>query len=158
MTDYPLEVHNLLLVKRKTLSIAESCTGGLISHLLTEHSGASTYLLASVVAYSVFAKNKILNIDKQLIHKYGTISPETAIAMAKSVREITGSDYSLSTTGNLGPTSIEGKELGLLYIAFFDGQDMIVKKMILSKDRQTNKKEAAFLSLEMMHNYLLHIT
>ncbi|MCX8069357.1 MAG: CinA family protein [Thermodesulfovibrionales bacterium] len=158
MTNYSLEVHNLLVNKKKTLSIAESCTGGLISHLLTEHSGASAYLITSVVAYSVMAKNKLLNIDSNLIKKYGTISPEIATYMAKNVKEITGSDYSLATTGNLGPRAIEDKELGLLYIAFCSNQGIKIQRFQLKGNRKSNKEEAALLALKTLYEQLLQIT
>ncbi|HIJ59275.1 MAG TPA: CinA family protein [Nitrospirae bacterium] len=156
--DFALEVHNILIYRGKTLSIAESCTGGLISHMLTEMSGASSYLLSSVVAYSAIAKERILKIDRSLIEKYGTISPEIALEMAKSVSLITNSDYSIATTGNLGPKAIEGKELGLLYIALFEKDNMFVKELKLTKDRKQNKNDASMYALKMLYEHLLKIT
>lgn len=134
----------------KSLSIAESCTGGLIAHWLTNVPGASDFLLLSVVAYSAAAKREILEIDGELIGQYGLVSPQTAEAMAKAVRTITGSDYSISTTGNLGPSALEGKETGLIYIGFCDDSGVSVRELRLSGSRLSNKETAAVEALKML--------
>jgi PncC family amidohydrolase len=111
------KVHELFKEKGLTLSIAESCTGGFISHCITSLPGASLFFRAGVVSYSEEAKKDILKVSPETISKFGMLSEETAVVMADGVRSISRSDYSLSTTGNLGPDVLEGKEKGLIYIA-----------------------------------------
>jgi len=93
----------LLREKGKTLSAAESCTGGEISHLLTTVPGASDWYLGSVTSYAVSVKENVLGVDPGTIENYGVVSSETAAAMAKGVRKLTGSDYAVATTGFAGP-------------------------------------------------------
>jgi len=102
-------VHEVFKKRGLTLSVAESCTGGLISHYITILPGASNFFEAGVVAYSAEAKKKILGISPEVISKHGVVSEKTAKEMAEKVRSLTGTDYSLSTTGNLGPDVLEGK-------------------------------------------------
>lgn len=87
----------------KTLSVAESCTGGQISHLLTTVPGASAYYLGSVTSYAVEIKERILGVPAGTVRKYGVVSAEVAEAMAEGVKSVTGSDYAVSTTGLAGP-------------------------------------------------------
>lgn len=83
----------------KSLSAAESCTGGQVSHLVTMVSGSSSYYLGSVTSYAVSVKERVLGIPKDYIRKHGVVSSEVAAAMAEGVRKLMGSDYSVSTTG-----------------------------------------------------------
>ncbi|MEN2986175.1 MAG: CinA family protein [Thermodesulfovibrionaceae bacterium] len=148
------QVVTVLKEKQKTLSVAESCTGGLISSSITDISGASKVYLGGVVAYATEMKRKILNISEE-IFKYGVISEEMAAEMAKSIKSITGSDYSLATTGNLGPDTIEEKPRGLIYIAVATPSNFYVKELNLEGDRFSNKvettKEALKLLLEILN-------
>lgn len=82
-----------------TLSAAESCTGGRISHLLTTVSGSSEYYLGSVTSYAVSVKEKVLNVPSRTVAEKGVVSSEVAVAMAEGVRELTGSTFSVATTG-----------------------------------------------------------
>lgn len=82
-----------------TLSVAESCTGGEISHLITTVSGSSEYYLGSVTSYAVSVKRKLLGVPAATIEEHGVVSREVAAAMAEGVRAVTGSDYSVATTG-----------------------------------------------------------
>lgn len=83
----------------KTLSVAESCTGGQISHLVTMVSGSSEYFLGSVTSYAISVKERVLDVENEVISRYGVVSPEVAAAMAEGVRKLTGSTYAISTTG-----------------------------------------------------------
>ena len=89
------------LLKRsgKTLSAAESCTGGEISHLITTVSGSSEYYLGSVTSYAIPIKERLLGVPAETVETFGVVSPEVAAAMAEGVRKATGSDYSVATTG-----------------------------------------------------------
>lgn len=90
---------SLLKGSGRTLSAAESCTGGEISHLITTVSGSSEYYLGSVTSYAVSVKEKLLGVPARTIDEYGVVSAEVAAAMAEGVRKATGSTYSVSTTG-----------------------------------------------------------
>ncbi len=120
---------HLLLQKQKTLSIAESCTGGLISSLMTDVSGSSAYIHSNFVTYANEAKEKYLLVKPDTIEQYGAVSVQTAGEMVKGLLEITGSDYALATTGIAGPTGGSAeKPVGLVYIGVGTKDEMHVHK------------------------------
>jgi nicotinamide-nucleotide amidase len=133
-----------------TLSVAESCTGGFISNLITDLPGASKFFEAGVVAYSVNAKRSILKVSSNCLATYGVVSEQTAREMAVKVRTLTRTDFSLSTTGNLGPDVLEGKERGLIFIAVSTKRKTLAKGLRLKGDREENKEEAALLALQFL--------
>lgn len=92
-------IARLLKGSEKTLSAAESCTGGEISHLITTVSGSSEYYLGSVTSYAIPIKERLLGVPAETVETFGVVSPEVAAAMAEGVRKATGSDYSVATTG-----------------------------------------------------------
>lgn len=92
-------IARLLKGSGKTLSAAESCTGGEISHLITTVSGSSEYYLGSVTSYTIPIKERLLGVPAETVETFGVVSPEVAAAMAEGVRKATGSDYSVATTG-----------------------------------------------------------
>ena len=134
------KVHDLFAKKKLTLSTAESCTGGLISHYVTALPGASTFFIAGVVAYSADMKKSLLNVPSDLIAHHGVVSEETARAMAEGILSITDSDLSVSSTGNLGPDVLEGKEEGLVYLAATRREMTVSKEMSLKGGREENKE------------------
>jgi len=148
------EIHQLFTEKGLKLSVAESCTGGLISHYLTRLPGASRFFEGGAVAYSILAKEKLLGISPETIASYGVVSRETAKEMAEKMRLITGTDYGLSTTGNLGPDLLEGKEEGLVYIGISKEGKTIVKELRLKGARTQNKEAAALSALRYLRGEL----
>lgn len=150
-------VHQLLIRNRCSLSVAESCTGGLISDLVTSVPGASRVFLGGVVAYSAGMKEKALGLDIKLIRHAGVVSSETACAMAEGVRLLSGSDYSIATTGNLGPDVLEGRERGLVFVAVSRKGKTVSRELHLRGSRNENKKDAALQALgfliEMIANH-----
>ena len=136
------------------LSVAESCTGGLISHYLTWLPGSSRFFEAGAVTYSVLAKEKLLGISPETIATYGVVSRETAKEMAEKIRLITRTDYALSTTGNLGPDLLEGKERGLVYVGISKEGKTIIKELRLKGERTRNKEEAALSALRFLRDEL----
>lgn len=124
------EVLGFLLKKHNlTVSTAESCTGGLMAHLITSVSGSSVYYKGSVVSYATEVKENILGVDKEIIEQHTVVSEETAIAMAKGVREKLNTSVAVSTTGVAGPAKGEdGKEVGTVWIAVTDGEKVMTKK------------------------------
>lgn len=149
-------VHTLFKGKGWTLSVAESCTGGLISHYITSLAGASRFFMAGVVTYSEGAKKEILGISPETIQRYGVISEETAREMAEKVRKLTRSDYSLATTGNLGPDVLEEKEKGLIYLAVSREGEVLSRRLSLKGEREANKKEASISALRLLVEFMEH--
>ncbi len=144
------KVHKIFKERGLTLSTAESCTGGLISHYITTLSGASAFFVAGIVSYSGDAKKTLLGVSSKTIQHYGVVSEETAREMAEKVRLLTKTDYSISTTGNLGPDVLEGKEQGLIYIAASKEGKTISRRLNLTGDREANKEEASLSALRFL--------
>ncbi len=144
------KVHEIFKEKGLTLSVAESCTGGLISHYITTLPGASTFFNGGVVTYSIDFKERFLGISSEIISTHGAVSEETAREMAERIRIIAKTDYSLSTTGNLGPDVLEGKEKGLVYIAVSREGSTFSRELRLTGDREENKEEAALSALKFL--------
>ncbi len=133
------------------LSIAESCTGGLIGHLLTMLPGASDFFDSSVVCYSTESKIKLLGVSGSVIRKYGAVSEEAARSMAMAVRKKRRTDFSLSTTGNLGPKPMEDKRVGLVFMAVDWERETISKGMLFEGEREEIKREAAIAALQFLN-------
>jgi nicotinamide-nucleotide amidase len=106
-----------LLDRDYTISTAESCTGGLLSHVLTGISGSSTYFMGGVVAYSNAIKEQVLGVRSETLQQYGAVSEQTAREMADGIRKKFGTDIGLSTTGVAGPTGgTHDKPVGLVWM------------------------------------------
>jgi len=144
----------------KTIAIAESCTGGLISHLITNRPGSSQYFKLGVVVYSVQAKISLLKIPPQTIEQFGSVSPEVALSMAHKVRELAGTDIGLGVTGIAGPSYPKGEDplphqvwnwkIGLVYIAVCSAQGDISKEFNFEGSREEIKKKAAEEALKLL--------
>jgi len=145
------DVHELFVEKGLTLTVAESCTGGLINHLLTERPGASMFLEAGLVAYSVESKHRLLNIKRSLVKKYGIISEEAAQVMAEGALELTDADVALAVTGNLGPDAWEGKEVGLVFAAVSHGDSTVSRGFLFEGLRGDIKQQAALAALKLLY-------
>lgn len=152
------EVFKLLKEKGKTLSIAESCTGGKILSLFTAIPGASDILRGGVVAYSNELKKDLLSVSDSTLVKYGAVSRECAAEMAKGVHEISKSDYSISVTGIAGPDGgSDEKPVGSVWIGFYDGVTNSERNFISTGDRIRNIERFSaeainFLRLQLIDN------
>jgi PncC family amidohydrolase len=149
-SDIIKRVHVLFKDSALTLSVAESCTGGLVCHYITSLPGASAFFAAGVVSYSEDIKKKILGVTSETIDKFGVVSEETAREMAEKMRLLSKTDCSLATTGNLGPDVLEGKERGLVYIAAGKEGKTISRELRLKGSREDNKREAAVAALKLL--------
>lgn len=147
------KVHGIFKSKALSLSIAESCTGGLVSHYITSRTGASNFFIAGIVAYSAEIKKNILGVFPETLTKYGVVSGETAREMADRVRLLSKTDYAISTTGNLGPDVLEGKERGLVYIAASRKGKTVSQELRLKGNREGNKEEAALAALKLLIDF-----
>ncbi|HEC95362.1 MAG TPA: CinA family protein [Thermoplasmatales archaeon] len=154
-TDLLHKVSSILKAKNLTIATAESCTGGLLGHILTNVSGSSTYFDRGIISYSNRAKMELLGVAADVIEKHGAVSEETARAMAEGVRERSNVDIGIATTGIAGPTGgTREKPVGLVYIALADGKQTIVKKFLFKGDRLANKENACEAALSMLHELL----
>lgn len=144
------KVHEIFKKKGLKLSVAESCTGGLISHYITLLPGASTFFEAGVVTYSAESKKKILGLQSKTISSHGVISKETAKEMAERMRLLTKTGCAVSTTGNLGPDVLDGKDIGLIYTAVSRDGKTFAKELRLNGKREEIKERAAVSALEFL--------
>lgn len=141
----------ILKANGKTLSAAESCTGGEISHLITQVAGSSAYYLGSVTSYAIPIKEKILGVPHETIERSGIVSSEVAAAMAEGVRKLTGSDYSVATTGWAGPGG--GDEInpeGTVWVAVATPKATLTRKYQYHNDRKRNIQRFAASALHFL--------
>ncbi len=144
-------VGELLREKSLTLATAESCTGGLIGHRLTQVPGSSDYYMEGFVVYTNDAKIKRLGVDPKLIEEFGAVSDPVAQAMARGVCRITGADVGVSVTGIAGPTGgTDLKPVGLTYIAVHDRAGTYCRKFVFRYDRVRNKERSAQAALNLV--------
>jgi len=143
------------LLKSKTLAIAESCTGGLLSSRLTDMAGISKNLLLSVVTYSNKAKIELLDIESETLKKYGAVSAQVAKSMAKNVKNLANSDIGIGITGIAGPGGgTKKKPLGLVFISLSSDSKTICKECHFTGDRKTIKFRASQTALDILRHHL----
>ncbi len=141
---------------KKTLSLAESCTGGLLASKLTALPGASKFFLGGVVSYDNSMKIRALGVPESVIEKFGAVSEETATQMAQGVRDETKSDYALSITGIAGPTGgSEHKPIGTIWIGIADANGSQAFHYQFGGDRQLIRERASIAALELLRKKLL---
>lgn len=144
-----------LLARQLTLGVAESCTGGLVGHRLTDVAGSSRYFLGSLVTYAYSAKEQVLGIPHDVLLAHGAVSEVVARAMARGARQVLGADLGLSVTGIAGPDGgMPGKPVGLVWIGFATATSDWAKQFIWSGDRQSNKAQSAEAALQLLADYL----
>jgi nicotinamide-nucleotide amidase len=145
------KVGSLLKDRSLTLSTAESCSGGLIGHRLTQVSGSSAYFKEGFIVYSNDAKIKRLQVAPKLIEEFGAVSEPVALAMAEGVCRVTGADIGISVTGIAGPSGgSDLKPVGLTYIAVHDRSGTYCRKFIFTHDRIKNKERSAQAALNLV--------
>ncbi len=149
---------SLLIKKGLTISVAESCTGGLVSHRLTNISGSSNYYKCGIISYSNQAKSVFLKVNNQLIEEKGAVSSEVAREMAVGIRESAHTDIGLGITGIAGPTgATPTKPVGLVYIALSSEAKQINQKFIFSGNREQIKWKASQAALDILRKYLMRV-
>jgi nicotinamide-nucleotide amidase len=148
-------VGKLLTTAGLTLSLAESCTGGLLSAMLTSQPGASIFLERSGVTYADSAKMDWLKVPPPLLQRYGAVSENCARAMANGLRQVTGTDLSLAITGIAGPAGgTAEKPVGTVYIALASAMGVHVKRYVFSGDRGKVQKMSAMMALEWLRRFV----
>lgn len=148
-------VAKILIDKKVTIAVAESCTGGLVAAKLIEYPGISEVLLEGAVTYSNEAKKRRLGVKEETLSAYGAVSAETAAEMAKGIAMTSGADIGVSTTGVAGPGPSEGKPEGLVYVGVYMGGKSYVKELHLAGKRNVIRERAAYSALDFLRRKLI---
>ncbi len=146
-------LQSVCLAEGLTVATAESCTGGLVAHVLTEVPGSSGYLLGGVVSYADDAKRTVLGVPAITLQAHGAVSAQVAVAMAEGVRARLGASLGVGVTGIAGPGGgSPAKPVGLVYVAVAgpDGAAPGVRRCQWAGDRSSNKRDSARVALEML--------
>ena len=141
----------LLRKNNKTLSVAESCTGGYLAQLITSVSGCSDYFKGSVVAYANEIKKNVLNVDSNNLDIYGAVSKQVVEQMAKGIREQFNTDFGIATSGIAGPSGgTKEKPVGTVWIAVSCKDNVVSNKFMFGRNRKRNIKVSAISALNML--------
>ena len=149
-SDLETTIGELLKAAGKTLSAAESCTGGEIAHLITSVPGSSAYFLGSVTSYAISVKETVLGVSPSVIREKGVVSSEVAAAMAEGVRRVTGSDYAVSTTGLAGPAGDAFNPVGTVWIGVAGPKGTRTVRYCYKNDRKRNIERFAASALNFL--------
>jgi len=155
--DKPLEVlvGELLIQHGLQLAVAESCTGGLVSHRITNISGSSRYYLGGVTSYANEAKITLLGVSQETLEKHGAVSAETVLQMARGIRLKLSADIGLSTSGIAGPTGgTMDKPVGTTWVGFSSSAGEEARHFLFEGDRLTIKEQAAQAALQLLVDHL----
>jgi nicotinamide-nucleotide amidase len=155
--DIPLEkaILNYMADKGLTLSVAESCTGGYISHLFTQHAGSSKVFFGGAISYSYELKESILGVKHETLQEYGAVSEETVVEMVEGALKNFKSDYAIAVTGIAGPDGgMPDKPVGTVWIAVANAQKTVKKKFTFGAKRQQNIERSATSALFMLNTLL----
>jgi len=148
------QIGALLRKHEKTISIAESCTGGLISHRITNVAGSSNYYDRGVIAYSNQSKIDTLHVSPETLKKFGAVSRQTAIEMAQGIKQVSGSDLGLAVTGIAGSEGgTPEKPVGLVYICLASDESVVCEEFRFKGKREEIKLQASEAALEMTKKY-----
>jgi len=149
-------IGRILKLNGKTLAVAESCTGGYISHLITSLPGCSAFYNGSVTAYSNLIKENILSVNPETIIEFGAVSEQVAKEMAVGVRKVFNADFALATTGIAGPDGgTEEKPVGTVWIAVASQNDVIAIKFIFGDNRERNISRSSQTALQILRRLIL---
>ena len=150
-------IGKLLISQSKTVSTAESCTGGEIAHLITGIPGSSGYFKGSVVAYENSIKTQLLGVQDYILTKYGAVSENTVREMAVGVRSLLKTDYALATSGIAGPDGgTEEKPVGTIWIAVDSERGTVCEKRVFGNDRNTNIKRFSIAALNLLRLQIIN--
>lgn len=149
---------NLLRKKSLTIATAESCTGGMLSNVITDIPGCSDYMMGGMITYSNQAKMDLLSVSEQLLEDYGAVSKEVALQMAKGIADRFDADIGVSTTGIAGPGGgSEEKPVGTVWIGYWSKDRHFALKALFTNDRLINKERSVSVALEMVRRTVKNI-
>jgi len=154
----PAVVGRLLKQKQQTITLAESCTGGYIAHLLTSVPGSSAYFKGSVIAYAYEVKEDMLEVDKQVLQTKGAVSEEVVVQMATQARQVFKSDYALAVSGIAGPDGgTAEKPVGTVWISLAYEGGTVAKRFKFGTDRNRNIEATALTALHLLFSKLIAV-
>lgn len=156
--DIPMNevVGRMLKAKGRTVTTAESCTGGYIAHLITSIPGSSNYFKGSVVSYDNSIKENILHVKKETLQKFGAVSEETVIEMAQGVLKLMQTDYAIAVSGIMGPDGgSEDKPVGTVWVAVGNNEKIETKKLWFRFDRKRNIELTSINALNLLRIFMM---
>jgi PncC family amidohydrolase len=149
------EIIARLVERGKTVAVAESCTGGLIGHRLTQVPGSSAAFLGGVIAYHNDVKERLLGVPAAVLEREGAVSEATALAMAEGARRLLGADVAVAATGIAGPSGgTDDKPVGLTYVAVVGAEARTCERHLWRGGRQANKESSAEAALALLRRHL----
>jgi PncC family amidohydrolase len=149
------DIGKVLRIKKLTLAVAESCTGGKLGDLITEVPGSSDYFLGGVISYSNDAKTSLLGVDATTLKTKGAVSEEVALQMAAGARKILNADIGVGITGVAGPAGgTPQKPVGLVYIAVSSSGASVCRRNVFNGTRSVIKDQSAQKALAMLREFL----
>ena len=147
----------LLRESNTTLSAAESCTGGYISHLITSVPGSSDYFKGTVIAYDNSVKTSLLKVNENIINRYGAVSREVSQAMAAGIKELLSTDYSVAVTGVAGPGGGgDEKPVGTVWISVASPENLTTEKFVFGSDRMLNIRRSSLAALNLLRKQIIN--
>jgi len=151
MQQLSRQIHTCLLERKKTLAVAESCTGGLLCGILTARSGSSGFFLLGIVAYSNRAKIRLLKVPAPILRKAGAVSRPVALAMAENVRALAKADFGIGITGIAGPTGgTRKKPVGTVFISVANAKKALLRRFLFPGSRAQVRRQACSAALKML--------
>jgi len=148
-------LHTRLIEANQTVSVAESCTGGLLGAALTEQPGSSSYFFGGVQAYANSVKEELLGVSHETLLSFGAVSEEVASEMALGIKRLTGSDWAISTTGIAGPDGgTDDKPVGTVWISVADSDGVYSQMLSLSGSRSEIRESTVDEALNMLFERL----
>jgi PncC family amidohydrolase len=149
------EIGRILIERKLTIAVAESCTGGLVGHRLTNVAGSSAYFLGGIIAYAYDVKEHLLGVRHNTLYEHGAVSEETVREMARGARQALRADIGVAVTGIAGPGGgLPGKPVGTVWIGLSTRDVELAQKFLWEADRVGNKELSAQAVLEMLLAYL----
>lgn len=149
------EIGRILIERKLTIAVAESCTGGLVGHRLTNVAGSSAYFLGGIIAYAYDVKEHLLGVRHNTLYEHGAVSEETVREMARGARQALRADIGVAVTGIAGPGGgLPGKPVGTVWIGLSARDVELAQKFLWEADRVGNKELSAQAVLEMLLAYL----
>jgi len=156
--DIALQLSEILKAHKKTISAAESCTGGMVANSITNIPGSSVYFMGGIISYSNQAKIDLLKVSEDIIQREGAVSRSCAVTMAQNIRLMFRSDLGIGITGVAGPGGGSAeKPIGSVYIAISDGEKTICKLFKFSGARVEIKQQASNTAIKMAKEFLQKI-